>query len=169
MKTKLILTGALALFVNLSYAGPRTPFGSGELPEAAKPFDVDGDGKLSAEERQAFAEAMKQQRLADLLAEFDTDGDGKLSAEELRAAREARRARLEARRSDRFDELDTDDDGFLTATEFAPPGVDPTRLQTLFDRIDSDDDGKISKEEFLAVCRGPRGGGAQPPPSGGIR
>ena len=45
-------------------------------------YDIDNDGKLSEEERQAAKEDFK----AAMLEKYDTDGDGELSPEEKKAA-----------------------------------------------------------------------------------
>jgi hypothetical protein len=161
MKITLILTSLLAL-AGLAQAGPRVPFGTGELPEVMKPYDVDADGKLNAEERQAFVKAMRDKKKTELLEKFDTNGDGVLSSEELAAARDAARQKIEDRRLSRFTELDKDANGSLSPTEFAPPGNLPAELvANLFDHLDANDDGAISKEEFLAGCRRP---GERPTP-----
>jgi Ca2+-binding EF-hand superfamily protein len=167
-KYTLILAGFVALGGLSATAADRKPFGNGELPEIMKPFDIDGDGKLSAEERQAFEAAVKEKRQAELLEKFDADGDGKLSEAELKAAREAARQKVEDRRTDRFDELDADDDGFLSTDEFKPPVNLPEALVArMFAHLDKNSDGKISKEEFLKACRRPGEQPPPPPPPGG--
>ena len=61
-----------------------------------QPFDKDGDGKLSDEERKAMMEEMQKRRpnvgpqFQEMMKKFDKDGDGKLSDEERKAMREAR-------------------------------------------------------------------------------
>ena len=151
---------------------PRNPFGNGNLPEVLKDFDVDGDGKLSVEERQAFIKAMREKQ-ADRpkpTNPWDTDGDGKLSPEEIKAAQEAIRAKIEAERKKRFEEMDKDDDGFLSPEEFVRvPNLRPEVAERIIAHLDKDSDGKISLEEFLAalrppVVRPPGGGGGTPPP-----
>lgn len=167
-KNTLILVGMVALGGLSATAADRKPFGNGELPEIMKPYDIDGDGKLSAEERQAFQAAVKEKRQAALLEKFDLDGDGKLSEAELKAAREAARNKIEERRCKRFEELDTDDDGFLSPDEFKPPVRLPDELiARIFNHLDKNDDGKVSKEEFLKACRRPGEGPPPPPPDGG--
>jgi Ca2+-binding EF-hand superfamily protein len=134
------------------------------LPDKLKPYDVDGDGRLSREEWKAFVEANKPDRPTN---PWDTNGDGKLSPDEIQAAREAIRKEIEDRCLMRFDEADTDDDGLLSGEEFLatlPAEVTPERARNVFNRIDTDDDGSVSKEEFLKAClhgnsappRGPR-------------
>lgn len=173
MKTKSILLLAGALFSTSALVkAEHRPFGNGQLPEFLKQFDTDGDGKLSAEERQAAAEAIKEERKnhADRKNPWDTNGDGVLSDEEKAAAQAAIKAKIEEKRLERFTELDEDEDGFLTAEEFKPPHpVAADMLAKIFDRLDKDGDDKISKEEFLAGLRpigggGAGGGGHNPPP-----
>lgn len=183
LNTTLLLSAVLLAAAPAGQAAdpPRNPFGSGELPEILKPFDVDNDGKLSEEERQAYIKAVKEGQVARPgrppgerpKNPFDTDGDGKLSEEEKAAAQEAIRAKIEAERTRRFDELDKDDDGFLTAEEFlGVPGIRPELAARILAHLDKDADGKISKDEFLAALRPPRppggggggGGGGEPPP-----
>jgi Ca2+-binding EF-hand superfamily protein len=158
---------------------PRNPFGKGDLPEILKPFDVDGDGKLSEEERQAYLDAVHDGQFHNNNGNhgngnngnpLDTDGDGKLSDAEKAAAQEAIRARILAQRSSRFDELDKDDDGLLTVDEFlGVPGIRPDLAARILKHLDTDKDGKISKEEFLAALRPPsphgngNGNGGAPP------
>ncbi|MEZ5300238.1 MAG: EF-hand domain-containing protein [Verrucomicrobiales bacterium] len=169
----------------------RPELGIAELPEFLAEFDVDGDGQLSEEERQAAKEARKA-RIDEIRDRIDTDGDGEISDEEREAAREAMRERIEAKRSERFAAADTDDSGGISAEEFAAIGpvshLPEDVAARIFDRLDSDDDGSISEEEFLAHLRprhvrppvGPRpprdgeGGDAEPPapparPEGGVR
>jgi Ca2+-binding EF-hand superfamily protein len=153
MKRPIFLLAALAL------AGGMVPLSAEEsapparpLPEKLKPYDVDGDGRLSREEWKAYVEANKPDRPTN---PWDTNGDGKLSPEEIAAAREAIRKEIEERCLMRFDEADTDDDGLLSSEEFLatlPAQVTPERARSAFSRIDADDDGSISKEEFLKAC-----------------
>ncbi len=172
----LLLSAALTVTAGLSRAQdpPRNPFGNGGLPEILKPFDVDGDGKLSEEERQAFIQAIKDGTVPKPVRPdrperptnpWDTDGDGKLSDAEKAVAREAIRAKIEAQRSKRFDELDTNDDDSLSLEEFsAAPGIRPEAAARIFDRLDKDNSDAVSKAEFLTALTRP---GGPRPPSGG--
>ncbi len=122
-------------------------FGRGDFAARMARFDLDGDGFLSDEERQA----MRQTRRAEMLAEFDLDGDGELSREERLAAR---RARFE--RSDRGQELmrqfDVDGDGVLDETEqaamdaFTQAQQEARRAEQLA-QFDTNGDGVLSQEE----------------------
>lgn len=157
-----LLSAVLAAAVSSALAQAPTPpqrqaFGTGELPEILKPYDLDNDGKLSVEERQAFIKAMK-----DAAANrpkptnpFDTDGDGKLSDEERAAAQDALRARIVEERTKRFKELDKDDSGDLTAAEFATaPHMNAARAAAVLARLDKDSSGTVSLAEFLAALGG---------------
>ncbi|MFN5962547.1 MAG: hypothetical protein ACK5CW_13775, partial [Verrucomicrobiota bacterium] len=100
--TPVLLSAVLAGAVSSAMAQvptppKRNPFGSGALPEILKPYDLDGDGKLSVEERQAFIKAMKEAAAnrPKPTNPFDTDGDGKLSEAERDAAQAALRAQIE--------------------------------------------------------------------------
>jgi Ca2+-binding EF-hand superfamily protein len=131
-------------------------FGTGELPEFLEAYDLDGDGKLSVEERQAFEKAMREARpgLPGGPSRWDTDGDGKLSPEEIQAAREAIAAKIREIRVKRFNELDVNDDGQLSAEELkAIPGITDEMIVRMIAHLDKNADGTISLEEFLAVLR----------------
>jgi Ca2+-binding EF-hand superfamily protein len=173
--TTLLLSTVLAALALPAGAGERNPFGNGELPEILKPFDVDGDGRLSEEERQAYIAAVRAGEVAHPPGRpdrprgnpWDTDGDGRLSEEERAAAQEAIRARILEQRTARFNELDKDDDGFLTPEELGGiPGLNPERAARVLAHLDKDADGKVSLDEFLSALRppGPRPGPPTPPP-----
>ena len=181
LHTTILLSTVLLAARPAVNAGDRNPFGNGELPEILKPFDVDGDGKLSEEERQAYLKAVREglvdhppprpdhpDRPGSI---WDTDGDGVLSDAEKAAAQEAIRARILEQRTKRFDELDTDDSGDLSLDELkAIPHIREGFAERILAHLDKDGDGKVSKEEFLNALRPPRperpGGEPPPPPRG---
>lgn len=76
MKTTTIAIILLtAGFINVQ-AKP-TP-GEGKLPRFLRIFELNGNGVLDWEERQAAKAALKMKR-GEFIAKWDTDGDGKLS------------------------------------------------------------------------------------------
>ena len=135
-------------------------FGHGKLPEILQQFDLNEDGRIDEEERQAAKEARRQaraERRAALIEEWDTDGDGELSREERNAAREAareeRRAALQERREEMFADVAGEDE-CLDWDEFRD--LKPFRrkprwyVASIFRRVDTNDDDCISFEEFTA-------------------
>jgi len=130
-----------------------------KLPTFLEQYDLDDDGTINEEERQAMIEARKQihQKGID---RWDEDGDGKISPEERQAAREELLKLMEEKRTKRFNDADTDDDGFISWDEFtALPGIGDKVKQNplfeatatfIFNRIAGDDE-LISLEEFLTI------------------
>ena len=178
--------------LNTILAADLNPFGTGALPEILKPFDVDGDGKLSQEERQAYLQAVRDGQVArpdrperpdrpdrpdhPTGNPWDTDGDGVLSDAEKAAAQAAIRARILEQRTKHFDDLDKDDDGFLSLAELeAIPGIRAGNAARILAHLDKDPDGtgpevadgKVSKEEFLNALRPPHPADGGPRPGGG--
>lgn len=161
MKTTSILIVTSLLLAASAHAQITEPtlprqFGTGELPEFLKPYDLDGDGKLSVEERQAFEKAMREARpkLPGRPNPWDTNGDGRLAPEEIQAARDAIAAKMREIRIKRFNELDVNDDGQLTAEELsAIPGITAEMIVRMISHLDKDTNGTISLEEFLAFLR----------------
>ncbi len=150
---------ALGLGATSVSAGDRS-FGDG-LPSILQDFDVDENGSIDEEERQAIRDhfaAWREERAAAhaaRLAEIDTDGDGEISDEERAAAREAAReaflARIEAKRVERFAEIAGEDDS-ISLDEFAAiPGMgrlSDERVAAIFTRMDADESGGVNIEEF---------------------
>ena len=153
-----ILAIALGIGIATTIAGHRT-FGDGKLPEILEQFDLNEDGVIDEEERQAAKDARRAaraERRAEHIAEFDTDGDGELSDEEKEAARDARRAALQAKREEKFAEI-AGEDGSLDLDEFAAlapfEGADSERVAGIFARLDDDEDGAVTLEEFGSRLR----------------
>lgn len=148
MKATTIAIVLLAAGFHHAQAGPT--LGQGKLTRFLQIFDVDGNGVLDPEERQAAKAALKLKR-EDFIAKWDTDGDGKLSRREIVAIRADIRARIEARRVAKFKEIAGDDE-LISAAEFAAiPALaerDPARVTMLFNHLDKDDSGSISLDEF---------------------
>jgi len=143
-------------------------FGNGNLPEFLVKYDLNEDGVLDEEERQAAKDARKN-RAKEKRASWDTDEDGEISKEEREAARDALRAKIEEKRNERFAEVDTDGDGALSAEEFGAIGAIerlgkrfPKSIERIFARLDDDEDGGIAADEFtlhLRHCRHHKGKG----------
>ena len=152
-----LLLGAAAT-VSAQTPPARQPFGTGELPEFLKAYDLDGNGKLSVEERQAFEKACREAKppRPGTKNPWDTNGDGKLDAAEIAAAREAIAAKIAEERTKRFNELDADQDGLLTATELkAIPRITDEMVARMIAHLDTDlpKDGMVSLDEFTAVMK----------------
>jgi Ca2+-binding EF-hand superfamily protein len=130
-------------------------FGDGTLPEFLIPFDVNEDGQIDEEERQAIRDARKAAR-EQRRAEIDTDGDGEISEEEREAARDEIRANISERRANKFAEI-AGEDGLLSLEELSQvrylSKASENRIASLFARLDTDGSGAISLEEFTARLR----------------
>jgi len=149
-----MLLGVAATKAQAQTAPTRKPFGTGELPDFLKTYDLNGDGKLSVEERLAYEKATREARppRPGVKNPWDTDGDGKLSDAEKQAARDAIAAKIKTERTARFNELDTNDDGFLDSTELLLiPRITADQVTAMIAHLDKDADGKISLAEFTAA------------------
>jgi Ca2+-binding EF-hand superfamily protein len=119
----------------------------GNFAERMAQFDLDGDGFLSKEER----DAMRKARLDEILAKYDLDGDGELSAEEREAAKRDRFDNSE-RGQALMRQFDLDGDGVLNEQEQAQLDAytQAQREERAADRLaqyDRDGDGELSQEE----------------------
>ena len=77
MKLKFLPVAVLAISIGFANAGRDRTFGDGKLPEMLAQFDLNEDGKIDEEERQAAKEARRAaraERRAAHISEFDTDG-----------------------------------------------------------------------------------------------
>jgi hypothetical protein len=121
-------------------------FGDGTLPEFLAKYDVNEDGSIDEEERQAIKEERQAAR-AGGRAKIDIDGDGKISLDQ----RELLRKRIIAKRAEKFTEI-AGDDGVLSLTEMtdlkAFQNMPEERLTSLFARLDADNSGEVNLEEF---------------------
>ena len=147
-------------------------FGNGNLPEFLVKYDLNEDGVLDEEEKQAAKDARKN-RAKERRAKWDADEDGKISKEEREAARDELRAKIEEKRLSRFAEVDTDSDGSLSAEEFGAIGSierlakwSPKSVEKIFSRLDDDESAGITADEFtlhLKHCRHHKGKGSKRP------
>jgi len=152
MKTPLFLALVFAGASALHAQTPPKTFGDGTLPAVLRQFDVDGNGVLDEEERQA-AKAARDAKLSDRLSRWDTNGDGVISEAEKAAAKAAILARILEARKARFAAL-AGEDGLLSLEEFStlPPLATRTaeQIATMFGFLDTDKDTFVSLDEFLA-------------------
>ena len=163
MKTPLITALLLAGAPLLHAQAPTKTFSDGTLPEALRQFDVDNNGVLDEEERQA-AKAARDAKHADFIARWDTNNDGIIDDSEREAAKAAVRERILRARKAKFAEL-AGEDGVLSLAEFsAIPALatrTPEQIATMFGFLDTNKDESVSLDEFLA-----RLSRHQSPPSG---
>jgi Ca2+-binding EF-hand superfamily protein len=136
----LIAPAILAVGMGTALAQPPGGKGPPRMMEHFEALDLNGDGKVTAEEI-----ALKR---AERFAKADADGDGALSRNELELMAEQRRRE----RMDRhFACMDGDGDGKVSADEFAASRAG------WFKRIDRDGDGAVTLEELKSYKRpGPR-------------
>ena len=130
-------------------------FGDGTLPEFLTKYDVNEDGSIDEEERQAIKEERKAARVG-RRARFDIDGNGKLSLDERESLRESLRKRITAKRVEKFTEI-AGEDGLLSLTEMADlkafQNMSEERLSSLFARLDADNSSDVTLEEFKMRLR----------------
>lgn len=152
--THILIAGTLLGGASLAQADDRS-FGDGTLPEFLQQYDLNEDGTIDEEERQAIRDARRAAR-EERRAMIDTDGDGEISSDEREAAREAIRERIAERRAENFAEI-AGEDGLLSLEELAalPPlsRASEERIASIFARLDEDESGDVSLEEFNARLR----------------
>lgn len=164
MKTGIIaisiaLAAGLAMTSRAQTGTMTRAFGDGGLPAFLGAYDLNGDGVLSQEERDAMR-ADREARHDQWVQQWDTNADGTISEEERNAARTNIQQRVETTREERFDEADTNGDGFLSFDEFSaiPPMVrlaqeHPGAPKVIFDGLDTNHDGKVDLAEFMQQLR----------------
>lgn len=139
--TTLLLTGFSGL---QAAAAPLTEF--------LRLFDLDGNGVLNPEERQAAKKALEMNR-AEFIAKWDTNKDGKLSLDEIRALRAAIIKHIIAMRHTKFLEFAGEDE-LMSLKEFSSLPIfaekDPVGVAEVFQRLDHDKSGSLSFLEFNA-------------------
>lgn len=103
--------------------------------------DTDADGKITAAELKAHADAR--------FAEADTDKDGFLSAEEMQAHMLAQAsARMQERSARMIEMMDADGDGKISAAEMQEGPRRGDRFERMMSRLDRDEDGAVSRDEM---------------------
>ncbi|MBT3279575.1 MAG: hypothetical protein HN909_02950 [Phycisphaerales bacterium] len=123
--------------------------------EFMKTHDTDGDGKLSAAEREVMRDKMRDKWRKDLVTKYDTDQDGVISPEERAKAEEAggEKVRWGFWMQDVETKcFDDDGDGVISKTERATAKAFGKKMASLGEEMkalshDADGDGKVSSEE----------------------
>jgi len=110
---KSIATVIISITLGLGAFGARAADGEGRprqappIPDWAKQFDKNGDGKLDPQESQV---ALKSRR-EEMMKKYDKNGDGKLDPDEQKSMNEERRKEREEAAAKRKTELDKKKDG----------------------------------------------------------
>ena len=128
-------------------------FGDGTLPEFLMRYDVNDDGIIDEEERQAIKEERKAAR------QSRRNSGGKMSLKERLAARDSIRERILSKRAKKFAEI-AGEDGVLSLEELSSlpafKNAFKERVDSIFARLDSDKSGDVSLEEFNQRLRNHR-------------
>jgi Ca2+-binding EF-hand superfamily protein len=117
-------------------------------------FDMDGDGRVTVAEIEAFRVSR--------FAELDADGDGQVSRQEFM---DHAAARAGERAGTMFDRLDADGDGMLSRDAIEARRGSGPDAERLLRRFDADGDGAVTEEELAEARerwmerRGDRGDG----------
>jgi len=119
MKTKLLIT--IPLFISATLMGTPDPTDDIKPPgfpirdQIVKRFDIDGDGRLSMDERSTMRKKM-QGKKEELMQKFDANGDGILDNEERTTIRKA----FQKRQSEAFESFDADGEEIRDQVEAEP-------------------------------------------------
>jgi Ca2+-binding EF-hand superfamily protein len=142
--TALALAGTAVVAVAASHgkAGMEGHMGGrGAMMMPFDEIDTDGDGKITAAEMKAHAEAR--------FGAADGNGDGFVDAAEMQARMLAQAtARIEAQSARMIEKMDADGDGKLSATEMQQGPREGDRFERMLSRLDKDEDGAISRAEM---------------------
>ncbi|MCH1499939.1 MAG: hypothetical protein L7U83_12835 [Akkermansiaceae bacterium] len=153
MRIKSILVASSLLGSAILAQGLSKSFGDGTLPEFLMRYDVNDDGIIDEEERQAIKEERKAAR------QSRRNGGGKMSLEERLAARDSIRERILSKRAKKFAEI-AGADGVLSLEELSSlpafKNAFKERVDSIFARLDSDKSGDVSLEEFNQRLRNHR-------------
>ena len=128
--------------------------------EILSAFDTDGDGRLSAEERDAARSGRRQQQIARFMKDHDLDQSGRISLDELALAGATKTAEMKAKELGKSDE---DGDGSTIADEVhaVHEARAADRMMAFHDRIQSDRD-ELSRSTRPPSRSGPGRRGPRP-------
>jgi len=153
-RIRLVATGA-CLSALVAIADDKT-FGDGLIPTFLKQYDVNDDGLIDVEERQAMHSSSREAKRAIRRAEIDTDDNGILTDDERLIAQEEIREAIALRRAEEFSKVAGQDELMSREELAAIPylvGAPDGRLNALFKRLDADGSGEVSFDEFIARLR----------------
>ena len=153
-KIRLVATGA-CLSALVAIADDKT-FGDGLIPAFLKQYDVNDDGLIDVEERQAMHSSSREAKRAIRRAEIDRDDNGILTDDERLIAQEEIREAIALRRAEEFSKVAGQDELMSREELAAIPylvGAPDGRLNALFKRLDADGSGEVSFDEFNARLR----------------
>ncbi len=126
LRTALIATSLLAgAFGSQGQIADRGKDLEARKTEILSAFDTDGEGRLSAGERDAARSARRQQQIARFMQDHDLNQSGGISLDELALAGATKMAEMKAKKLAEYDE---DGDGSIAADE----------VRAVHDRIQSD-------------------------------
>ncbi len=132
----------LALLSGLAVSGPALANSHEAIETEFKGMDINGDGRLSADEHAAGARRM--------FDSMDTNKDGRVTAAEMTTAHDAMMGKkagapgTSLSAAEKIKELDTNGDGQLTLAEHT------AGAKLMFERMDTDKDGLLSRAELIA-------------------
>lgn len=145
MKHIVIATALMLSGISLLHAEGPPP-----LTEFLKLFDLNNDGVLNLEERQAAKRALELTH-EEFLAKWDTNHDGRLSLDEIRALRRSIIEHIMAKRRAIFHKFAGEDE-LMSKEEFASMPIfadkDPVKVGAVFEHLDHDHDGSLTFLEF---------------------
>jgi len=145
MKHIAIATALMLSGISFAHAEEPRP-----LTTFQKFFDLNGDGVLNEEERQAAKRALELSR-EEFMAKWDINKDGKLSLDEIRALRRSVLHHIMAKRRAIFLKFAGEDE-LMSKEEFAGMPIfataDPVKVGLAFDHLDGDHNGSLTFLEF---------------------
>jgi len=124
-----------------------------------KQFDINGDGKLSAEEINNLMRSIghSDEEAKTLLNMWDEDHNGVIDMDELKTGFAQSKLGEQSKQelAQAFKKFDVDGDGFVSAQEIEKMcGLDVKETKKLIQEVDKNGDGRISFEEWLIAMKG---------------
>ncbi|MEN8785723.1 MAG: S8 family serine peptidase [Akkermansiaceae bacterium] len=150
-KIKIMVTAAILSV--LSAIADDKSFGDGLLPELLQQCDINNDGRIDIEERQAIKSSLKIMRA---IRRNQTENGVVVSDNTRQIIQEEIRKGIEQRRADEFAQISGHDE-VLSHKEFGLipvfSGASPERINVLFKSLDNDKSGDVNFDEFIAHLR----------------